>query len=37
MVLMVVVHMTAHFLTGSYKYPRELQWLTVSSCYLPRS
>lgn len=28
MVLMVVVHMTAHFLTGSYKYPRELQWLT---------
>src|SRR5579875_259818 len=25
MVLLIFVHMTAHFLTGSYKYPRELQ------------
>jgi len=30
MVLLVFIHMTAHFLTGSYKYPREMQWLTGS-------
>jgi ubiquinol-cytochrome c reductase cytochrome b subunit len=30
MVMLIFVHMTAHFLTGSYKYPRELQWLTGS-------
>jgi ubiquinol-cytochrome c reductase cytochrome b subunit len=30
MVLLIFVHMSAHFLTGSYKYPRELQWLTGS-------
>jgi ubiquinol-cytochrome c reductase cytochrome b subunit len=28
MVLLIFIHMSAHFLTGSYKYPRELQWLT---------
>jgi ubiquinol-cytochrome c reductase cytochrome b subunit len=28
MILLIFVHMSAHFLTGSYKYPRELQWLT---------
>lgn len=28
MVMLIFVHMTAHFLTGSYKYPRELHWLT---------
>lgn len=28
MVLLIFIHMTAHFLTGSYKYPRELHWLT---------
>ncbi|GAC1465240.1 MAG: hypothetical protein PVSMB7_09300 [Chloroflexota bacterium] len=28
MVMLIFIHMTAHFLTGSYKYPRELQWLT---------
>ena len=30
MVFLVFIHMTAHFLTGSYKYPRELHWLTGS-------
>jgi ubiquinol-cytochrome c reductase cytochrome b subunit len=30
MVMLIFVHMTAHFLTGSYKYPRELHWLTGS-------
>ncbi len=30
MVMLIFIHMTAHFLTGSYKYPRELQWLTGS-------
>jgi ubiquinol-cytochrome c reductase cytochrome b subunit len=30
MVLLVFIHMTAHFLTGSYKYPREMHWLTGS-------
>jgi ubiquinol-cytochrome c reductase cytochrome b subunit len=30
MVLIVFVHMTSHFLTGSYKFPRELQWLSGS-------
>lgn len=28
MVLLIFIHMAAHFLTGSYKYPRELNWLT---------
>ena len=28
MVLLIFIHMSAHFLTGSYKYPRELHWLT---------
>lgn len=28
MVMLIFIHMTAHYLTGSYKYPRELQWLT---------
>ncbi|MGI8827191.1 MAG: cytochrome b N-terminal domain-containing protein [Chloroflexota bacterium] len=28
MVMLIFIHMTAHFLTGSYKYPRELQWIT---------
>jgi ubiquinol-cytochrome c reductase cytochrome b subunit len=28
MVMLIFVHMSAHFLTGSYKYPRELSWLT---------
>jgi ubiquinol-cytochrome c reductase cytochrome b subunit len=28
MVLLVFIHMTAHYLTGSYKYPREMQWLS---------
>jgi len=28
MVLLIFIHMTAHFLTGSYKFPRELHWLT---------
>jgi ubiquinol-cytochrome c reductase cytochrome b subunit len=28
MVLLIFIHMTAHFLTGSYKYPRELHWVT---------
>jgi ubiquinol-cytochrome c reductase cytochrome b subunit len=28
MVVLVVVHMARVFLTGSYKYPRELSWLT---------
>ncbi|MGI8968815.1 MAG: cytochrome b N-terminal domain-containing protein [Chloroflexota bacterium] len=28
MVLLIFIHMTAHFLTGSYKYPRELHWWT---------
>jgi ubiquinol-cytochrome c reductase cytochrome b subunit len=31
MVMLIFIHMTAHFLTGSYKYPRELQWLTGST------
>jgi len=30
MVMLIFIHMTAHFLTGSYKYPREMQWLTGS-------
>ncbi|HEX8917136.1 MAG TPA: cytochrome b N-terminal domain-containing protein [Chloroflexota bacterium] len=30
MVLLIFIHMSAHFLTGSYKYPRELHWLTGS-------
>src|SRR5947209_11825448 len=30
MVMLIFVHMTAHFLTGSYKYPRELHWWTRS-------
>ena len=30
MVMLIFVHMTSHFLTGSYKYPRELQWITGS-------
>ncbi|MGH2443726.1 MAG: cytochrome b N-terminal domain-containing protein [Chloroflexota bacterium] len=28
MVFLVFIHMSAHFLTGSYKFPRELHWLT---------
>jgi ubiquinol-cytochrome c reductase cytochrome b subunit len=28
MVLFIFIHMSANFLYGSYKYPRELQWLT---------
>lgn len=28
MVTLIFAHMAAHFLTGSYKYPRELQWVT---------
>jgi ubiquinol-cytochrome c reductase cytochrome b subunit len=28
MVLIVFIHMTAHYLTGSYKFPRELQWIS---------
>jgi ubiquinol-cytochrome c reductase cytochrome b subunit len=28
MIGLIFIHMSAHFLTGSYKYPRELQWLT---------
>jgi ubiquinol-cytochrome c reductase cytochrome b subunit len=28
MIGLVFIHMSAHFLTGSYKYPRELHWLT---------
>ena len=30
MVLLIFIHLTAHFLTGSYKYPRELTWLSGS-------
>jgi ubiquinol-cytochrome c reductase cytochrome b subunit len=30
MVMLIFIHMAAHFLTGSYKYPRELSWLTGS-------
>jgi ubiquinol-cytochrome c reductase cytochrome b subunit len=30
MVMMIFVHMTANFLMGSYKFPRELHWLTGS-------
>jgi ubiquinol-cytochrome c reductase cytochrome b subunit len=30
MVMLVFVHMTANFLMGSYKFPRELHWLTGS-------
>lgn len=30
MVLIIFIHMSSHFLTGSYKYPRELQWWTGS-------
>jgi ubiquinol-cytochrome c reductase cytochrome b subunit len=30
MVLLIFIHMTANFLGGSYKYPRELHWLTGS-------
>jgi ubiquinol-cytochrome c reductase cytochrome b subunit len=30
MVLLIFIHMTANFLYGSYKYPRELQWITGS-------
>jgi ubiquinol-cytochrome c reductase cytochrome b subunit len=33
MVVMVFVHMTRVFLTGAYKYPRELTWI-VGSCLL---
>lgn len=28
MVLLIFVHTAAHFLTGSYKFPRELNWLS---------
>lgn len=28
MVMLIFIHMAAHFLTGSYKFPRELQWLS---------
>lgn len=28
MVLLVFIHMTANYLIGSYKFPRELQWLS---------
>src|SRR5919206_970829 len=28
MVMLIFIHMTAHFLTGSYKFPREMQWLS---------
>src|SRR5947209_2503523 len=28
MIGLIFIHMSAHFLTGSYKYPRELHWLT---------
>ncbi|MDQ2745026.1 MAG: cytochrome b N-terminal domain-containing protein [Chloroflexota bacterium] len=28
MVLLIFIHLAAHFLTGSYKYPRELQWIS---------
>src|ERR1700737_980546 len=34
MVMLIFIHMTAHFLTGSYKYPRELQWLTGATLLL---
>ena len=37
MVLLIFIHMTAHFLTGSYKYPRELHWLTGSVLLSSRS
>jgi ubiquinol-cytochrome c reductase cytochrome b subunit len=30
MVLIVFIHMTAHYLTGSYKFPREMQWVSGS-------
>lgn len=30
MVMLIFIHLAAHFLTGSYKYPRELQWLSGS-------
>jgi ubiquinol-cytochrome c reductase cytochrome b subunit len=30
MVMLIFVHMTANFLMGSYKFPRELHWLTGS-------
>jgi ubiquinol-cytochrome c reductase cytochrome b subunit len=28
MVILIFIHLAAHFLTGSYKYPRELQWIS---------
>lgn len=34
MVMLIFIHMTAHFLTGSYKYPRELHWLTGATLLL---